>query len=125
MLDRATSQPSVYSLIFNKSSPIIWGAQTHGPPKPDSLGGGRLRSTSREIEAQSRPRSRADVYAALQRLESKGLVSSWLGEATPERGGRAEKHFAITSKGLREARQTHRSLTQLCRGLPQFEGGKP
>ena len=81
---------------------------------------------SREIEAQAgREVALASVYAALQRLETKGLVKSWLGETTPERGGRAKKHFAITAKGLHEARQTHRSLTQLSRGLPQFEGGKP
>jgi len=81
---------------------------------------------SREIEAQAgREVALASVYAALQRLETKGLVKSWLGETTPERGGRAKKHFAITAKGLREARQTHRSLTQLWTGLPQFEGGKP
>jgi DNA-binding PadR family transcriptional regulator len=80
---------------------------------------------SEAIEAQSgREVAVASVYAALQRLEAKGLVSSWLGEPTPERGGKAKKHFRITTRGIREVRQTHRSLTRLWRGLPQLEGGK-
>ena len=39
---------------------------------------------SREIEALAgREVALASVYAALQRLETKGLVKSWLGETTP------------------------------------------
>jgi PadR family transcriptional regulator, regulatory protein PadR len=80
---------------------------------------------SEEIEAQSgREVALASVYAALQRLEVKGLVSSWLGEPTPERGGKAKKHFRISARGLRDVRQTQRSLTRLWQGLPQVVGGK-
>lgn len=39
------------------------------------------------------------VYAALDRLEQKGLVESRLGEATPERGWRAKKYFTLTETG--------------------------
>src|SRR5437868_777393 len=41
------------------------------------------------------------VYATLDRLEAKGLASSRDGEATPQRGGRAKRHFAITAAGVR------------------------
>ena len=41
------------------------------------------------------------VYDAVARLEEKGLIVSSLGEATPERGGRAKRHFRTTSRGLR------------------------
>ncbi|HZD04098.1 MAG TPA: helix-turn-helix transcriptional regulator [Longimicrobiales bacterium] len=47
------------------------------------------------------------VYSALDRLEAKGLVRSHLGEATPERGGRAKRFFRVRRAGvaaLREAR---------------------
>ncbi len=37
------------------------------------------------------------VYTTLARLEEKGLVASHLGDATPERGGRAKKHFVISA----------------------------
>jgi PadR family transcriptional regulator PadR len=33
------------------------------------------------------------VHATLERLERKGLVSSWIGEPTAERGGKAKRHF--------------------------------
>jgi DNA-binding PadR family transcriptional regulator len=63
------------------------------------------------------------VYAALERLEAKGLVASRLGESTPERGGRAKKYFKLTAKGLREARGTQRALVALWKNLPELHGG--
>jgi PadR family transcriptional regulator PadR len=62
------------------------------------------------------------VYDALARLEEKGLVVSSLGEATPERGGRAKRHFRTTSRGLRVVRETQRSLVKLWKGIPQLKG---
>ena len=64
------------------------------------------------------------VYAALARLEERALVMSRLGEATPERGGRAKKYFQVTAKGLRDLRDAHRALRNLSEGLPQLEGTK-
>ena len=64
------------------------------------------------------------VYAALERLEDKGFVKSELGEATPERGGRAKKYFHVTARGLKEVRETQRALVKLWHGLPELEGGK-
>jgi PadR family transcriptional regulator, regulatory protein PadR len=64
------------------------------------------------------------VYDALTRLEAKGLISSALGEATAERGGRAKRHFRPTTKGLRLVRETQRSLMKLWKGLPQLKGGE-
>lgn len=62
------------------------------------------------------------VYDALTRLEEKGLISSYLGEATAARGGRAKKHFCTTSRGLRIVRDTQDSLVKLWRGLPELKG---
>jgi len=64
------------------------------------------------------------VYDALTRLEEKGLITSRLGEATPERGGRAKRHFRTTSRGLRLVRETQRSLVKLWKGLPELKGGE-
>ncbi len=78
----------------------------------------------REIEEQGgREIAVGSVYAALERLEEKGLVSSAIGAPTPERGGRAKKYFSVTAKGLREVREAHRTLTKLCDGLPQLRPG--
>ncbi len=73
------------------------------------------RTTGREVLLGS-------IYAALERLEKKELVSSQLGEATPERGGRAKMYFRVTPKGLREARQTQRALERLWKRIPQLRG---
>ena len=64
------------------------------------------------------------VYDALTRLEEKGLISSSLGEATAERGGRAKRHFRATAGGVRLVRDTQRALIKLWRGLPQLSGGE-
>ena len=40
------------------------------------------------------------IYATLDRLEYKGYVTSFLGDPTPERGGRSKRFFRITAKGL-------------------------
>jgi DNA-binding PadR family transcriptional regulator len=79
---------------------------------------------SREIEERGgREVALGSVYAALERLEGKGLVSSRLGDPTAERGGRAKRYFQITADGLREVRATQRALTNLWKGLPELEGG--
>jgi PadR family transcriptional regulator, regulatory protein PadR len=48
------------------------------------------------------------VYAALDRLEDKGLISSTLGASTPERGGKRKRLFAVTPEGLRLLRDLRR-----------------
>jgi PadR family transcriptional regulator PadR len=63
------------------------------------------------------------VYATLERLAGKGLVSSSLGNPTPERGGRAKRYFRITAKGLRELRGAQRVLTALWKNIPELKGG--
>jgi len=64
------------------------------------------------------------VYAALERLQDKGFVTSELGEPTAERGGRAKRYFHVTARGLKEVRDTQRSLVKLWNGLPELQGGK-
>src|SRR5579863_3724185 len=77
---------------------------------------------SRELEAQrGRDVSVGSVYAALERLEGKGLVESSLGDPTPERGGKAKRFFRITKEGLRQVHETRRLLTRLWRSLPELK----
>jgi PadR family transcriptional regulator, regulatory protein PadR len=64
------------------------------------------------------------VYAALDRLENNGLVTSTIGDPTPERGGRAKRFFRLTPAGLTAVRQTQRALTKLWANLPQLKGGR-
>jgi PadR family transcriptional regulator, regulatory protein PadR len=78
---------------------------------------------SREIELQSgREVALGSVYATLERLEGRGLVSSYLGKPTAERGGKAKRYFRVTSNGLRKVRETRQALIKLWHGLPELEG---
>ena len=63
------------------------------------------------------------IYTALDRLEANGLVSSSMGDPTPERGGRAKRFFKVTSKGLKAVKETRKALTALWSGIPQLKGG--
>lgn len=54
------------------------------------------------------------LYTTLSRLEEKRFVSSWMGESTAERGGRAKKYFKVQANGmqaLREAETSRRKLS--------------
>jgi DNA-binding PadR family transcriptional regulator len=50
--------------------------------------------------------SRATVYVALKRLEQKRLVTSRVGDSTPERGGRAKRFFKVKPAGLKALRES-------------------
>jgi PadR family transcriptional regulator PadR len=41
------------------------------------------------------------VYVTLDRLEDKGLISSWLSDPTPERGGRSKRFYRLEALGER------------------------
>jgi len=80
---------------------------------------------AREIEEQTKREVKlGSVYAALERLEEKGLVVSELGEPTRERGGRAKRYFHVTRQGMRKVRETQQTLIKLWRGVPELEGGR-
>jgi PadR family transcriptional regulator, regulatory protein PadR len=78
---------------------------------------------ARELEEQTgREVVIASVYATLERLQERGLVTSSLGDSTPERGGRAKRYFRITRAGVKEVREARRSLLNLWKGLPELKG---
>jgi len=67
-----------------------------------------------EIETRlNRTVSLGAMRTALDRLESKGMLKSRLGEATAMRGGKRKRFFTITTSGqfaLKEARDARQSL---------------
>jgi PadR family transcriptional regulator PadR len=57
------------------------------------------------------------LYTTLDRLQSKGLLSSRFGDPTPQRGGRAKRYFTLNPKGLAaitRAQQSYRRLLEGC-----------
>jgi len=87
------------------------GDKAYGVPISQEL----LNLAGREVALGS-------VYAALDRLQEKGFVTSALGDPTPERGGRAKRYFRVTPAGLRALRMTRTALTNLWSGIPLLEG---
>lgn len=47
-------------------------------------------------------------------------MRSETGAATAARGGRAKTYFELTAKGLKQVRETQRSLQSLWNGIPQL-----
>ena len=65
-------------------------------------GGAYGAAITNEIEQQmQRSVNLGAVHAALARLEEKGLLTSRLGGATAERGGRSKRFFTITMAGTK------------------------
>jgi PadR family transcriptional regulator PadR len=57
------------------------------------------------------------LYTTLDRLEHKGLVSSRLGEPTPERGGRAKRYYSVSAAGVDAVERAQRCYQSLLEGL--------
>lgn len=74
------------------------------------------------LEDAGRKTSVGALYVTFDRLETKGLVESWEGEATPQRGGRAKKYFRVTGAGHDALCQTEATRMKLRAGL-QLAGG--
>jgi PadR family transcriptional regulator PadR len=71
-----------------------------------------------EIEDRARRRvAIGSVYAALDRMERKGYVSSEVGDPTPVRGGRAKRFYTLRPPGAEVLRRSHELLEGLWDGL--------
>lgn len=73
-----------------------------------------------ELAEGCRAVSLGSAYTTLERLEQKGYVKSWFGEATPERGGRAKKYFEITASGESAAKKFFKVADNMVRGLREI-----
>lgn len=77
--------------------------------------GARIRQTLEE--AMEKSISIGAVYATLDRLERKGFVTSWQGEPTPERGGRAKRYFKVEGRGMEALNETQIARQKLAQGF--------
>jgi PadR family transcriptional regulator PadR len=86
----------------------------------DDAYGARIRQT---IERRTgRTVSPGAVYTALDRLERRKLVTSWLGEPTAERGGKRKRHYRLEPSGRALLRRSQEALGRMARGLkPKLE----
>ena len=72
----------------------------------------------REIEAATECRcSIGALYTTLDRLETKGFVKTWMGDSTPQRGGRAKRMVCVTAKGIRAASAFYLAIMRVSRNV--------
>ena len=64
------------------------------------------------------------VYTTLERLERKGLLRSWAGKPTPQRGGRRRKFYALTPAGVTAVRHAWLAVRAMADGLEHRLGEK-
>jgi len=81
------------------------GGEAHGVAVVEEL----ERRTGRSV-------SPGALYTALERMERKGLVESWVGDSTPERGGRRRRCYRILPAGARVLRDAYTALRRLAAG---------
>lgn len=73
-----------------------------------------------EIEARlSRTVSMGALHTALRRLEDKGYLKSFAGEATAERAGRPKRYFEITAMGKRAMLYVKNTRDEFWRAIPK------
>ena len=82
-------------------------------------------AVTQEIERQTgRVVDFSSVHTTLKRLQEKGFLTSRMGGATPERGGRRKRLYTITASGyhaLREVQQVRSRLWGLIPNKLQLE----
>src|SRR4051794_890299 len=74
-------------------------------------------------EVTGRSASIGAVHATLDRLQDKGYVSSFLGDPTPDRGGRAKRYFRVEGAGIQALADAERARAQLRTQLAPAPGG--
>lgn len=57
------------------------------------------------------------LYTTIDRLERKDLIKTWMGEGTPERGGRAKRMVCVTSAGVKAATEFYNVVAGASRGV--------
>ena len=55
------------------------------------------------------------LYTTIDRLETKGLLKTWMGDPTPQRGGRAKRMVSVTPKGVRAAKDFYDTVSRVSR----------
>ena len=61
----------------------------------------------------------------LRRLEQKGLLTSWMSDSTPERGGKSRRCVKVTGAGLESLRESRKVLDSMWKGLdPKLRGAQ-
>jgi DNA-binding PadR family transcriptional regulator len=74
-----------------------------------------------ELERRTGRRvARGAVYMTVDRLEKKGLLTSFASAPLPERGGRSRRCYRVTKPAVTALRASRRALVRLWDGLEEL-----
>lgn len=74
-------------------------------------------AVAQEIEERAGRRvSPGALYTVLERLREKGFVEAWIGDSTPERGGRRRKVYRLLPEGARTLRAWYDGIQEMADG---------
>jgi PadR family transcriptional regulator PadR len=70
-----------------------------------------------EIESTTRRKcSIGGLYTTLDRLEAKGMIKTWMGNPTAERGGRSKRMVRVLAKGIEAAAAFYDAVLKVSHG---------
>jgi PadR family transcriptional regulator len=77
-----------------------------------------------KVEDLAKPKAVAlgAIYVTLDRLEDKGMVTSWLTDPTPERGGRAKRCYRLEALGERALEESAVTAKRIWDAVTQVLG---
>jgi DNA-binding PadR family transcriptional regulator len=84
--------------------------------KDDAYGTSVLRELS---DRGGRRVSPGALFATMDRLEGKGLVTSRLGDPTPGRGGKRKRYLTVTPEGVAALRDARNAWVRMSEGLEE------
>ena len=70
------------------------------------------------MQATGRGCSIGALYTTLDRLETKGLVRTWMADGTSQRGGRSRRMVRVTPAGKAAARSFYDSIIRISNRAP-------
>lgn len=73
-------------------------------------------------ETTGRSCSIGALYTTIERMESKGLLQTWMGEATSQRGGRSKRMVRVTPTGMQAAKEFYDAVMRISRGASWATG---
>jgi PadR family transcriptional regulator PadR len=80
----------------------------------------------RELEETARRKvTLGSVYATLDRLEQKGLLTSWHTEPDPDRGGHPRRYFEVSPEGRLALSRTQGMMERMWAGVELDVEGTP
>ena len=81
------------------------GGEAHGAPIVDEI--------ATQLDRHVSPGA---LYTVLDRLGGKSYVESWIGDSTPERGGRRRRVYRITPEGAAALRVWYQGIQDMAVG---------